>query len=83
MNEPKVVTKDDLETAKIEILSALAETKVDVAASVEAMRKQNSHEHGRMQRVHDWVADQVDRMLTRLGFLADKNHPRPPPDLPP
>jgi hypothetical protein len=60
------------------IITVVRESARDYESAVEAMRKQNSNEHGRMQVVHDWVARQVDRLLKRFGFLDDRVNPEPP-----
>lgn len=82
-------TKGDIDSAKNEVLSAIKESTAGIKGTVResskdyedavaAMRTQNSHEHGRMQRIHDWVASELGRIVRRFGFLSDKDAPEPP-----
>lgn len=49
--------------------------------SVQAMRGQNSAEHYYFGQILRWIADEIRRIVERLGFLARKDAPEPP--LPP
>ena len=59
------------------IINVVRESAKEYEDAVEAMREQNSHEHSRMQRIHDWVASQIGRLMARFGFLHDKDSPGP------